>query len=164
VRERLDLAPPQAQRANGLTLPQQRNRHYGPGRRLSRGETVFRIAPYIVDVRYLAVQDRPAHGDLPCRRLWKPAAGLLDLRLGHAVVGIERDHLAIEPVQSGERRLAQPSGASDDSIEDRLQVSRRAGNDAKDLACSGLLLECLVEVAVASLQLLEQPDVLDGDN
>ena len=70
-----------------------------------------------------SIKDRAAHSDIPVGKPWKPAAGFLDLRLGHAVVSVERDHLTIEPVQSGERRLAQPRGASYHSrrpVEDQL--------------------------------------------
>ena len=81
-----------------------------------------------------SIKDRAAYGDIPIGWSWKPAAGFLDLRLGHAVVSLERDHLTIEPVQSVECRLAQPSGAPYDCIEDRLQVSWRAADDAQDLA------------------------------
>src|SRR4029434_5168902 len=71
------------------------------------------IALDVVDMSDPSIQDRAAYGDLPVERLWEPAAGLFDLRLGHTVVSVERDHLTIEPVQSGKRRLAEPIGAPD---------------------------------------------------
>ena len=46
----------------------------------------------------------------------------------------------------------------------RLQVGRRAADDAQDLAGRRLLLQRLGQLAVALLQLLEQPRVLDGDD
>ena len=50
-----------------------------------------------------------------------------------------------------------------DRVEDRLDVGRRARDDAQDLAGGRLLLERLGEVGVLGLQLGEQPRVLDGD-
>ena len=49
-------------------------------------------------------------------------------------------------------------------LEHRLDVGRRARDDAQDLAGRRLLLQRLGEVAVARLQLLEQADVLDRDH
>ena len=117
-----------------------------------------------MDVGDPSIEDCAAYGDIPVGGSWKPAAEFLDLRLAHAVVSVERDHLTIEPVQSGECRLAQPSGAPYDSLEDRLQVSWRAADDAQDLGGSRLLLQRLGEILVAFLQFLEQPNVLDGDD
>ena len=53
------------------------------------------------------------------------------------------------------RRIAH--GAPDDRVEDRLHVGRRAADHAQDLARRR-------QVAVPSLQLVEQPHVLDGDH
>ena len=66
------------------------------------------------------------------------------------------------PARSGLRQSR--AGALRDRVEHRLEVGRRARDDAQDLAGGGLLLQRLGEVAVARLQLLEQPDVLDGDD
>ena len=44
-----------------------------------------------------------------------------------------------------------------DSIQHRLDIRRRAGDDAKNLTRRGLLLQRLLE-------LVEQPDILDGDH
>src|SRR5207245_3888947 len=131
---------------------------------LTGPDLVLRIAPDVVDVGDPSIKDRAAHSDIPVGGSWESAAGFLDLRLGHAVVSVERDHLTIEPVQSGECRLAQPSGAFYDSLEDWLQISWRAADDAQDLGGSGLLLQSFGEVTVAFLQFLEQAHVLDGDD
>src|SRR4030095_2258305 len=48
--------------------------------------------------------------------------------------------------------------------EDRLDISSRAADDAKDLARRRLLVERFAEGGVARLERLEQPDVLDGDD
>ena len=71
--------------------------------------------------------------------------------------------LAVEPVDAP-NELAQPDGALGDGLEHGLDVGRRARDHPEDLAGRGLLLEGLGEVVVAGLQLLEQPDVLDGDH
>ena len=105
----------------------------------------------------VSIKDRAAHSDIPVGKPWEPAAGFLDLRLGHAVVSVERDHLTIEPVQSGERRLAQPSGAPYYSLEDRLQVSWRTSDDTQDFTRGRLLLQRFLE-------LFKQPNIFDGDH
>src|SRR5687768_9397396 len=53
--------------------------------------------------------------------------------------------------------FTQPGGVLRDSIQYRLNIGRRAGNDAQDLTRGRLLLQRL-------LKFLEQPDVLDGDH
>ena len=164
IRERSNFTSPQAHHANRCTLPQERHRQYRAKRHLTGPDLVLRIAPDVMDVGDPSIKDRAAYGDISVGRPWKPAAGFLDLWLGHAMVSLERNHLTIEPVQSGECRLAQPSGAPYDCIEDRLQVSWRTADDAQDLGGSGLLLQRFGEVTVAFLQFLEQPNVLDGDD
>ena len=72
--------------------------------------------------------------------------------------------LAIEPMQDAEACVAQLLGASDDRIEHRLDVGRRAADDPQDVGCRGLLLQGLGQVGVLGLQLREQSRVLDGDD
>ena len=62
----------------------------------------------------------------------------------------------------GARRAGRRS--SSDGVEHRLQVGRRGRDDPQDLGRRGLLLQRLAQLAVAPLQLLEQPGVLDGDD
>ena len=52
----------------------------------------------------------------------------------------------------------------EDRVEHRLDIRRRAADDAQDLAGGGLLLERGGQVAVARLELSEQAHVLDGDH
>ena len=73
------------------------------------------------------------------------------------------DQLAVEPEDVAKSRAAEPHRALGDRVEDRLDIGRRA-RSPQDLARRRLLLERFGEVAVARLQLLEQPDVLDGDD
>ena len=63
-----------------------------------------------------------------------------------------------------QNRASQRRARSRDGVEHRLDVGGRARDHAQDLAGRGLLLEGLGEVAVARLELLEQPHVLDGDD
>ena len=55
-------------------------------------------------------------------------------------------------------RIAQPRGILRHHIQDRLNVCRRAGNDAQ----ISLVAVCCSKLD--HLQFLEQPDVLDGDH
>ena len=50
------------------------------------------------------------------------------------------------------------------AVEDRLRRRWARGDDPQHLGRRGLLLQRLAELAVALLQLLEQPGVLDGDD
>ena len=49
-------------------------------------------------------------------------------------------------------------------FEDGLEVECRAADDLQHLGGRGLLLQRLGHLAIAGLQLLEQPHVLDGDD
>src|SRR5262247_549779 len=60
--------------------------------------------------------------------------------------------------------LAEPSRRLYDAIEDRLQLGRRARNDAQDLRCGRLLFERCPQLAVPCLHLLEQPRVFNRDH
>jgi hypothetical protein len=71
---------------------------------------------------------------------------------------------AIEAAHEAIHAVAETDGTPDDCVEDRLNVGRRARDDAQDLGGRGLLLQRFGEVAVAALQLGEEPDVLDGDD
>ena len=54
--------------------------------------------------------------------------------------------------------------ALDDGVEDRLHVRRRAADDAEHLGRRRLMLQGLAQFCVALLDLLEEADVLDGDD
>src|SRR5215831_15671949 len=55
-------------------------------------------------------------------------------------------------------------GVCDHRVKHWLELSRRARDDAEDLACRCLLLERFGEVVVTVLQLLEQASVLNRNN
>ncbi|HTO90073.1 MAG TPA: hypothetical protein VMJ70_02980, partial [Candidatus Sulfotelmatobacter sp.] len=73
-------------------------------------------------------------------------------------------HVSSEEEDDGVLRLAQALRVLRDRRDDRLNVGRRAADDAQDLRGRGLLLERLGEFAVARLELVEQPHVLDRDH
>src|SRR5712692_8976443 len=79
-------------------------------------------------------------------------------------MGDEEEPVAVLAPYGGVERLTQAGGAFGHGVEQRLDVRRRAADDAEDLARRRLLLQGLGKVAVARLQLLEQADVLDGDD
>ena len=68
----------------------------------------------------------------------------------------ESQHQVINP--------ANPCRALDDSIEHRLDIGRRAADDAENLARRSLLLQSFAQIRVALLEFFEQPHVLDGDH
>ena len=62
------------------------------------------------------------------------------------------------------RRVAQPHGASHDRVEDRLNVGRRARDHPRISLVAVCCSSASRQLAVARLQLGEQPHVLDGDD
>src|SRR5262245_36119523 len=63
---------------------------------------------------------------------------------------VETDHKAI-------KTIAKAHGASDNRIENRLDVGWRAGNDAKNFTR-------LCQLSISCLHLLKEPDIVDGDD
>ncbi len=124
-----------------------------------------------VGQRVLDVDDRSRQDRARGRRAGCPAAaasvtcpGAPGALPACSCTGREVHQLAVEPEDGAQQSVAQPHGASHDRIEDRLDVRRRLADHAQDLARRGLLLQRLAEIAVARLQLLEQPRVLDRDH
>ncbi len=74
----------------------------------------------------------------------------------HSVPLAESQHHVINPTN--------PRGALDDGVEDRLHVRRRAADDAEHLGRCRLMFQRFAQFCVALAELLEQPDVLDGDD
>ena len=70
---------------------------------------------------------------------------------GVVVLGDLVDQLAVELKERAEESVAQPHGASDDRVEHRLHVGRRAADDPQDLARRRLLFQRLRQIAVARL-------------
>jgi hypothetical protein len=73
------------------------------------------------------------------------------------MVSDQVNEATIKAEHSAEARLAQPHRVLDDRIEDRLDAGRRRRDYAQNLARRR-------EVAIASLQLLEQSNVLNGND
>jgi hypothetical protein len=61
-------------------------------------------------------------------------------------------------------RATESGGVAGHGLKHRLQIGRRAGDDPQDLTRGRLLLERLGQLAVATLQLLKEPRVLDRDH
>src|SRR4030095_4001001 len=75
-----------------------------------------------------------------------------------------RNHLAflVKP-QLHVIDAANPGGALDDGVENRLHVGGRAADDAEHLRCCRLMLQGLAQFCVALLDFLEEPHVFDGN-
>src|SRR5262249_52549354 len=69
---------------------------------------------------------------------------------------VEPEHYIIDPTNS--------CGALDNCVKYRLHVGRRAADDTEHLGCCRLMLQRLVQFSVALLDLLEQPNILDGND
>ena len=61
-------------------------------------------------------------------------------------------------------RLADVDRRLDQRIEDSRQIERRAADDLEHIRCRRLLLQRLAKFGGARLHVLEQADVLDGDD
>src|SRR5712691_1537725 len=118
----------------------------------------------IGNVDHRALEDRPPYPEGPRWARRKYAMRLLEAVGGEVVLGDMMDQLAVELIERAEEPVAQPHGASDDRVEDRLHVGLRSADDAQDLGRRRLLFQRFGEVSVADLELLEEPDVLDGDD
>src|SRR5262245_52153974 len=59
---------------------------------------------------------------------------------------------------------ANPRGALDDGIEDRLYVGGRPADDAEHLGRSCLMLQRFAQFRITRFEFLEQADVFDGDD
>ncbi len=74
------------------------------------------------------------------------------------------DQLAVEREDVDRFRTTKLQRGLRDGVEHRLHIGRRLADHAQDLARCRLALERLHQVPVPHLELVEQPDVLDGDH
>ena len=74
----------------------------------------------------------------------------------HSVPLVESQQDIINP--------ANPGGALDDGVEDRLHVRGRAADDAEHLGRCRLMFQGFAQLRIALLDLLEEPNILDGNN
>ncbi len=80
------------------------------------------------------------------------------------MLGHEVDEFAVEPEDRAKLCVAQSRRPFGDHVENRLQIGRRARDDAENVVGRGLLLQRFGERLVARLHLVEQTNVLDGDH
>jgi hypothetical protein len=76
----------------------------------------------------------------------------------------EHDLIAVDPGQRARVRAKQADGALHNRVEDRLDIRLGAADDAQDVAGGGLRVQRRGQLAVARLELGEQPHVLDRDH
>src|SRR5262249_49934881 len=70
----------------------------------------------------------------------------------------------IEAEEAGLLRSAQPHRVLGNRVENRLEIRGRAGDHTQDLTRCRLLLQRLGQLTIPLPQLVEQADVLDGDD
>src|SRR5206468_1860448 len=104
------------------------------------------------------VDDRATHNP-------PPADGTrLSARAYRPVMGAEMQIVANPQQHARIIGIAKYAGALDDSLEGRSDIGRRGRDDLEHVAGGGLLLQRLLEIARLGLHLVEQADVLDGDD
>src|SRR5262245_28265402 len=163
--KRPDFGPVDDDDAKQGTFPQHRNTENSPeaSNSLIADPIVFGVGQYVGDVNHSPLQSCPSR-DAPSRdRRWIPLHELLVVG-GDAV----RDHRAETPTVLLEEEalvgLTKTGRVLNKRLQYRLEVERRSADDLQDLACGGLLLQGLGQLAVPGLELLEQTHVLDGDH
>ena len=95
---------------------------------------VLRIELDIGYVDNRALEDRPPCPEGPGWARREYAMHRLEGFGGEVVLGDQMEQLAVELEERAEESVAQPHGASDDRVEDRLHVGLRPADDAQDLA------------------------------
>ena len=98
------------------------------------------------------------------RNLWKEFGCRVSGARPWIVLRREMKELAVVACHYGVLAAAQPARASNDSVEDRLDVRGRGRYYAQNLTRRRLLVQRLGQVARALAQLVEQARVLDGDD
>src|SRR5207247_309965 len=106
------------------------------------------------DVDDRAVTNGTRRATCAARAHWERLPEGLDSRGARAIDSAEVNPLTVEAGDRGHLGLAQPDRAFADDVEYRLQVRRRSGDHAQDLAGRRLLFERLGHLAVALLEFL----------
>ena len=110
----------------------------------------------------------PLHGDPPrdrsSPRQDRPRPQLRGIRALPVIAGDVLVLAVLENAEMGIVCLAQPARRIADRIEHRLQLVGRARDDAENLARRRLILQRLRDLLRAGLHLLEEADVVDGDD
>src|SRR4029453_1164452 len=117
----------------------------------------------VSDVNRLALKSGSAR-DEPTSRLERGGEHEVSGTRRGPVVCRQAKHVAVKSEDEPGVGAAQARGVLYQRLEDRLEIDRRGAEALKDFAGGGLLLERFGQIAVARLQLLEQPHVLDGDD
>src|SRR5687768_7339679 len=81
-----------------------------------------------------------------------------------AEVSGRKEIVSVDSKDASVNRFTQSGSVLGQCVHDGLNVRGRTGNDAQYLTRRRLLLQGFSKVAVAPLQFLEQPYVLDGDD
>src|SRR5262245_41530920 len=76
----------------------------------------------------------------------------------------EGEPVAVDPKNGCVKSVAQPGCALGNRVEHRLDIGRRAGDHPQDLTRRGLSIQRLCQITITRLKLLEQADVLDGND
>jgi hypothetical protein len=89
---------------------------------------------------------------------------VLELLRALIIVSDDPEKLPIKPADVTLLGTDQCYRIRDYSIQNRLNVGWRAGDDPQYLTRCRLLLQCFGEIAIACLLLVNKPCVLDGDH
>ena len=164
--ERLDLGAGQENDADHLAAAHQR---HGELRARLRPPLAPQVGEPRIGERVFEVNDLLFEGGEPRRGAVALGDRVFPQPFEEAGVGVLAGGDVVEPVgaeleQERILGLAKLVRRLDDRVEHRLQVVRRAADDAEHVRGRGLVLERLGQLARARLDLLEQPDVLDCDH
>src|SRR5262249_44732644 len=119
-------------------------------------ECVFRVSQCIDDLHWTALEQGSAHRASAASADW----GALPYfqKFGWQIVGGHRAaDIAVVTENHASLGATEPDGRTQESIEDHLQIERRAADDLEHVGGSGLLLERFT-------QFVEQASILDGDD
>src|SRR5688500_4205137 len=108
-------------------------------------EYVLRIGADILNVDNTAVHDRSTDRCSSRCGSWESLFSDFNLLGSHAVLRVKGDKLIIETMCRSEGSLAEPRGATHNSVKHWLHVSRRPSNHTQDLARGSLLFQRLGE-------------------
>jgi hypothetical protein len=126
-------------------------------------DLVFRIGEAIRKVNRAALQRRAADQRASSGHERVLDGVLNEFRIG--AVGCRHCVLSLlKPIHERVFRFAKTCCGLDDGIEDGSQLRRRAADDVEHVARRGLVLERFLQLRGPRLHLLEQPDIVDGDD
>ena len=165
VRERADLRPPHEEQSNQLVLPQHRDGQHGSvaGGPLCLVQLKLRIGQDVDDMDSPKLESRSPDRRASPRADHVPPPVLAEF--GTDPILRERlKHLTVESLKQPSLGPGQPRRVLDEGFQHGLEIERRAADHLEHFAGRRLLLQRLRQLAVARLQLREQPHVLDGDH